>query len=756
MKIKIRCTCGHKMRVPAAKSGRKVPCSNCRTDLVIPAPDDPGVIERTCECGALLDAAASVCAKCAPAPAPVSAEPPNGPIDLPLGYTLHGLSTVQWLCFCGQQVQAEARNQEQPGTCPRCQAELAFPDVTRRESVWVHCPCGALLPKSQQNCIACGRAVIVNLSAPPTGAVIRAAGPKSSRWPGIALAAAVVIMSLIVARALSREDFAAAKTPATVNGLTEFQPGALTHQPSAGTGSGSGQSGSGASTPASTGSTGSGGSATNSTPAAQNTPSVGPSATNPPGPGNTTPPRETPTAHGTSGTDVAPVPANLPRQTPIKETPANTPPVGNTPPRQTPPEVPVPPDPVKNSPLASLTPLEIALAEDWPVRPADKIKTPPPKAKTPTPNYLYFERKVQPLLARHCLRCHANTKLPVGKYYLQPREKGSNTFSSTATRKNFEATIAFLDKKKPDESKFLLKVLDLKQGGVEHGGGNPMEKGSAAYEALVGFARGDQVEEAKPAADITGDLDIPMGRAASLYGGKSRDSLNQKVRCRWKLLLGPRGSVARLDNDSAREVSFKPDRPGMYLIELVVIDSANVESPAERAVLTVRSATERVGGETAAQVKIPPAFWQQWVQRDLDVFDLDGTFRPAGITTDPDRLALQVGNGDLTPAEYVQIVLRDANFAKRFADEDDRVQQLFQRLMGKRILRNGTEGSWPELVDDLTARKEFSELYLLRHYHALHEAAPSVPDLARWVAAIEADPHAFLSILREWPAVLKQ
>jgi len=197
-------------------------------EVQVPRPDDPSVIERTCDCGAKLESGATACPKCPPESPPTAkptgagagrdrahpadpkepglapdsprsvsspptaevddvddagdgppplppesagrkpeekgsarvVDPSNGPLVIPQGYSLHGRATVKFTCFCGKRVSLEYRQYGLPGKCPRCQAELVFPELTREEKVWVYCPCESLLVSGRNDCPACNREVI--------------------------------------------------------------------------------------------------------------------------------------------------------------------------------------------------------------------------------------------------------------------------------------------------------------------------------------------------------------------------------------------------------------------------------------------------------------------------------------------------------------------------------------------------------------------------------------------------------------------
>ncbi len=76
MKIKFRCACGHKLRVPASRIGVLLTCSECGSEWVVPAPGDSRVLAVECGCGAVWPRGANRCPACGRA-APGTVPPPN-------------------------------------------------------------------------------------------------------------------------------------------------------------------------------------------------------------------------------------------------------------------------------------------------------------------------------------------------------------------------------------------------------------------------------------------------------------------------------------------------------------------------------------------------------------------------------------------------------------------------------------------------------------------------------------------------------
>lgn len=96
------------------------------------------------------------------------------------------------------------------------------------------------------------------------------------------------------------------------------------------------------------------------------------------------------------------------------------------------------------------------------------------------------------------------------------------------------------------------------------------------------------VGDGKPTAEITpsGVISVSAGTVVQLSGSTSSDPDNHLVRYHWSFAAVPLGSESLLNDSDAVNPSFLPDRPGDYVIRLVVDDGSfgNVSTPVEKVV----------------------------------------------------------------------------------------------------------------------------------------------------------------------------
>jgi len=119
------------------------------------------------------------------------------------------------------------------------------------------------------------------------------------------------------------------------------------------------------------------------------------------------------------------------------------------------------------------------------------------------PDFGYFYARVEPVLLGTCSRCHAG--VGKGQFALIIHEGGTR-FPLADHRKNYDTVSRLLTPGKPEQSKFLLKPLSERDGGVKHGGGDLFTKGDANYVSWVEFITGVKgpplPEEAPPEEEL--------------------------------------------------------------------------------------------------------------------------------------------------------------------------------------------------------------------------------------------------------------
>jgi hypothetical protein len=111
----------------------------------------------------------------------------------------------------------------------------------------------------------------------------------------------------------------------------------------------------------------------------------------------------------------------------------------------------------------------------------------PPPAADGQPDFGFFLARIEPVLLTVCAQCHAGAGR--GQFALITHGGGTR-FPLADHRKNYDTVMKLLTPKKPMESRFLLKPLAEKDGGMKHGGNDRIVKGDPNYVAWVDFING--------------------------------------------------------------------------------------------------------------------------------------------------------------------------------------------------------------------------------------------------------------------------
>ena len=120
------------------------------------------------------------------------------------------------------------------------------------------------------------------------------------------------------------------------------------------------------------------------------------------------------------------------------------------------------------------------------------------------PDLGFFAARVEPVLLGVCSQCHAGAGK--GQFALIVHTGGTR-FPLADHQKNFDTVLKLLVPGKPDQSKFLLKPLAERDGGVKHGGGDRISKGDPNYQSWVDFING--VKGPPPPSDVNPEDSLP-------------------------------------------------------------------------------------------------------------------------------------------------------------------------------------------------------------------------------------------------------
>lgn len=104
----------------------------------------------------------------------------------------------------------------------------------------------------------------------------------------------------------------------------------------------------------------------------------------------------------------------------------------------------------------------------------------------------YYEVHITPIVQGICAECHADPTRSLGRYRLKPPL--GEEIKARHVRQNFKIASRLVKPGRPDRSFWILKPLAPHQGGLEHGGGQRIVKGSAEHRAMVAFVNGATYE----------------------------------------------------------------------------------------------------------------------------------------------------------------------------------------------------------------------------------------------------------------------
>ena len=113
----------------------------------------------------------------------------------------------------------------------------------------------------------------------------------------------------------------------------------------------------------------------------------------------------------------------------------------------------------------------------------------PPIPEPGQPDFLFFFKRIEPVLLGVCAECHEGRGK--GRFKLVTHERGE-PFPIEDHHANFQTVLTLLEPEKPLTSRFLLKPLAVQDGGLKHKGGDRFGKDSVNYENWVQFLQGEQ------------------------------------------------------------------------------------------------------------------------------------------------------------------------------------------------------------------------------------------------------------------------
>lgn len=150
----------------------------------------------------------------------------------------------------------------------------------------------------------------------------------------------------------------------------------------------------------------------------------------------------------------------------------------------------------------------------------------------------------------------------------------------------------------------------------------------------------------RPVADAGRDATVAPGQTVVIDGSASHDADGDPLMFQWTLSVAPPGSTARVQDPGAAVTTFVADRPGDYVLQLVVNDGQLDSAPDGLVVSTVNSAPVADAGPDVDAAPLGA------------VVVLDGT-----ASSDPDGHALRYAWALLTRPSQSTATLRDDDTA---------------------------------------------------------------------------------------------
>lgn len=105
---------------------------------------------------------------------------------------------------------------------------------------------------------------------------------------------------------------------------------------------------------------------------------------------------------------------------------------------------------------------------------------------------------------------------------------------------------------------------------------------------LVGF------ENIKPVANAGTSQSVEIHTTVTLDGSGSTDANGDALSYQWSLISVPEGSASTITNPSAKITTFIPDKPGTYVVQLIVNDGTVGSDPSTVQIQVITAETAAI------------------------------------------------------------------------------------------------------------------------------------------------------------------
>lgn len=189
----------------------------------------------------------------------------------------------------------------------------------------------------------------------------------------------------------------------------------------------------------------------------------------------------------------------------------------------------------------------------------------PPAAEAGAPDFLFFYKRIEPVLLAVCAECHAGRGK--GRFKLINHERGE-AFPLEDHYANFETVMKLVRPGEPFKSRFFTKPLALAAGGIKHKGGDRIEKDSVNYENWLLFIQGERgppiPKEGETVVPVLTNEGLTIQAEDFVFEGDVEDTEAQGAEEFYVAAPGPEGGRIHIDLRVADagaytlQVRFKP------------------------------------------------------------------------------------------------------------------------------------------------------------------------------------------------------
>lgn len=170
--------------------------------------------------------------------------------------------------------------------------------------------------------------------------------------------------------------------------------------------------------------------------------------------------------------------------------------------------------------------------------------------------------------------------------------------------------------------------------------------GTASSAATVNVSFNDVA----PLADAGLSQSTVVGQTVSLNGSKSTDTNGASLTYQWSIVSAPVGSTAAITHPTAQIASLAPDKPGTFILQLIVNDGTLNSLPATAEIVAVAQATtltQQIRNLQGVIANLPRSAFRNIVFKDALLIELNAVL--CSINEHNYKAALSLLQGIILP-----------------------------------------------------------------------------------------------------------